>query len=103
MSRLLERIGLVFFIIGVVAAYSPLTTNLSVAIVVMVLGCFIYIVFGVGMKLSEYSDDELIEAVKHRGIKIEIDYEIKQDDSLSYYGIINEKVKIGGVVFDLRT
>lgn len=41
------------------------------------------------MRLSEYSDDELIEELKHRGISIKVE------------GFNPTKVKIGGVVFDL--
>lgn len=44
------------------------------------------------MKLSEYSDDELIEELKHRGIKIDVPGYVTPDI-----------VRIGGVVFDLRT
>lgn len=49
------------------------------------------------MRLSEYSDDELIEEIKHRGIKIEF-----AQGHLHYLQRIS-KIKIGGVVFDLRT
>lgn len=48
------------------------------------------------MRLSEYSDDELIEELKHRGIKIE---------PVQWYipNVKNPQIKIGGVVFDLKT
>lgn len=48
------------------------------------------------MKLSEYSDDELLEEVKHRGFKIEVPTNI-------YYPHNAEKIIIGGIVFELTT
>lgn len=64
------------------------------------------------MKLSEYSDDELVDELKHREIKIEIPgnadaEEFDIDDRPHCYecGTICssiEKIKIGGVVFDLN-
>lgn len=52
------------------------------------------------MRLSEYSDDELIEEIKHRGLTIDIKPKLKV--GYNYYGE-QPKVVIGGVVFDLRT
>lgn len=49
------------------------------------------------MRLSEYSDDELIEELKHRGIKIKVECFKSADDHFA------ETVIIGGVVFELRT
>ena len=47
--------------------------------------------------LSEYSDDELIEEVKHRGLKIEIKW------VSDYPRPPKQAVIIGGVTFDVRT
>lgn len=50
------------------------------------------------MRLSEYSNDELIEELKHRGIKIEAHLE-----PLGKWAMGLKEVKIGGIVFELRT
>ena len=50
------------------------------------------------MILSEYSDEELLEEVKHRGFKIEAHLE-----PMGKYAMGLKQIKIGGVVFELRT
>lgn len=52
------------------------------------------------MKLSEYSDDELIEEIKHRGIKIGL---LWRGSFKSPTLLEPVQVKIGGVVFELKT
>jgi len=61
------------------------------------------------MKLSEYSDEDLIEEIRHRGIKIEIDncevFEVsgdKSEHSLVRNIDVPLQVKIGGVAFDIK-
>ena len=51
------------------------------------------------MKLSEYSDDEIIEEIKHKGIKIEVTMIDNRP-----WGVIQfpKNVKIGGVTFDIK-
>jgi len=48
------------------------------------------------MKLSEYSDEDLIEEIRHRGIKIQVMWHYKNNE------LSAEKVKIGGVSFDIK-
>jgi len=48
------------------------------------------------MKLSEYDDEDLIEEIKRRGIKIEVMWHYKNNE------LSAEKVKIGGVAFDIK-
>ena len=54
------------------------------------------------MSLGEYSDDELLEEVKHRGFNIElVDLYIGSKKAKERY--VAGKIKIGGVTFDIST
>ncbi len=46
-------------------------------------------------RLSEYSDDELIEEIKRRDIEIKL-------DKMYVPNVKNPQIKIGGVLFDLQ-
>jgi len=58
------------------------------------------------MKLSEYSDEDLIEEIRHRGIKIEVPIMelriIQLPSNIQMPELIAKQVKIGGVAFDIR-
>lgn len=58
------------------------------------------------MKLSEYSDKDLINEIKHRKLKIEVPIMelriLKLSQGIQMPQIIAKQVKIGGVAFDLR-
>ena len=47
------------------------------------------------MKLAEYSDEDLIEEIRHRGIKIEVHVHFFDSKSVM-------QVLIGGVAFDIK-
>lgn len=47
------------------------------------------------MRLSEYSDDDLLEEVKHRGFEIKVMWHYRNNE------LCAEKISIGGVKFDL--
>ena len=48
------------------------------------------------MTISQYSDDELLEEVKHRGFEIKAHLE-----PLGKYAMGLKKITIGGIVFDI--
>ena len=48
------------------------------------------------MTISQYSDDELLEEVKHRGFKIKPQWHYKNNE------LCCEKITIGGITFELR-
>jgi len=50
------------------------------------------------MKFSEYPDEDLIQEIKHRGIKIEI--EDTEFDGVWYHA---SKIKIGDVIFNVKS
>ena len=50
------------------------------------------------MTISQYSDDELLEEVKHRGFEIKAHLE-----PLGKYAMGLKKITIGGIVFELTT
>jgi hypothetical protein len=54
------------------------------------------------MRLGEYSDDEIIEEIKHRGIKIEVPIAYRRLFSTNEItSAVISKVIIGGVTFDI--
>ena len=54
------------------------------------------------MRLGEYSDDEIIEEIKHRGIKIEVPIAYRPLFSTNEItSAVISKVIIGGVTFDI--
>jgi len=50
--------------------------------------------------LSEYSDEDLLKEIKHRGLKIEVQdfYVGRVNDGVRY---LAGKIKIGGMLFDI--
>jgi len=48
------------------------------------------------MKLSGYDDEELLQEVKNRGFKINVMWHYKNNE------LCAEKIKIGGVTFDIK-
>jgi len=52
------------------------------------------------MNLAEYPDEDLIEEIKHRGIKIEV--RLKPVSNLNEFVANKKQVLIGGVTFDIK-
>jgi len=59
------------------------------------------------MKISEIPDEELINEIKHRGLKIEVPIMelriIKLGQGIQMPEISAKQVKIGGVAFDITS
>jgi len=54
------------------------------------------------MSISRYSDDELLEEVKHRGFKIEMITDKTTRDFKEWEKGV-DYIKIGGIIFELST